>query len=224
MESTSLFPHFSFWPQLTSAQQTKLLSHTNTQSLPKGSLLHSGNADCMGVLLVQEGSLRVYLLSEDGREVTLYRLRQGELCMLSASCVLEAITFDIFIEAETPVTISRINAAVFQQIMEENIYLKAFSYQLIAERFSDVMWRMQQILFLGIDRRLACFLLEESASVQSPQIHLTQEQLAKHLGTAREVVSRMLKYFVEENMVTLFRGGVTITDEEKLRRLAQPSF
>ncbi len=224
MTSGSPFAAFSFWPHLTSQQQQQLIRHTVTQSYPKGSLLHDGSTDCMGVLLVQQGKLRIYLLSEDGREVTLYRLSPGDLCILSASCALEAITFDIFIEAEVPTTLSRINAAIFQQVMEENIYLKAFSYQLIADRFSDVMWRMQQILFLGIDRRLACFLLEESASVQSPQIHLTQEQLAKHLGTAREVVSRMLKYFVDENMVTLFRGGVTITDEEKLRRLAPPSF
>lgn len=220
MSNPSPFAAFSFWPQLTPAQQQHLIRHTSTQSFAKGDLLHSGSADCMGVLVVEQGSLRVYLLSEDGREVTLYRLRSGDLCLLSASCVLDAITFDIFIEAETPVTLSRINAAVFQQTMEENIYLKAYSYEQIANRFSDVMWRMQQILFLGIDRRLAHFLLEESAASQSKKIQLTQEQLAKYLGTAREVVSRMLKYFVEEGMVSLFRGGVTILDEEKLRRLA----
>ena len=99
--------------------------------------------------------------------------------------------------------------------------MEAFAYRLATERFSDVMWTMQQILFMSFDKRLAIFLLDESASLGSDTIKLTHEQIAKLLGSAREVVSRMLKYFAEEGYVRLSRGTVTITDKKALRELTE---
>ena len=208
-----------FWEKLNEEQREKLRTNTSEHIVEKGQILYHGKCDCMGVSFVRKGGLRVFLLSEDGREVTLYRLREGESCMLSASCVLESITFSVFIQAEEKTQFCRIQSKAFESVMEENIYLEAFCYKEIAKRFSDVMWTMQQILFMGIDKRLALFLLEQIRREGSMEIRMTQEQIAGYLGTAREVVSRMIKYFSEEGMVETFRGGVRILDIERLKVL-----
>ncbi len=208
-----------FWEKLNEEQREKLRTNTSEHIVEKGQILYHGKCDCMGVSFVRKGGLRVFLLSEDGREVTLYRLREGESCMLSASCVLESITFSVFIQAEEKTQFCRIQSKAFESVMEENIYLEAFCYKEIAKRFSDVMWTMQQILFMGIDKRLALFLLEQIRREGSMEIRMTQEQIAGYLGTAREVVSRMIKYFSEEGMVETFRGGVRILDIERLKGL-----
>lgn len=212
--------HFSFWEHLSPVQQDQLCANTVSVCYPKGTVIHSGSEDCVGVLLVKRGQLRTYLLSENGRDVTLYRLFDGDVCVLSASCVLDAITFDVFIDAEEDTEIFLVNTAVFHRLADENIYVKCFGYELAATRFSDVMWAMQQILFMGVDRRLAIFLLDESAKSGSAEIRLTHEQIARYMGSAREVVTRMLKYLAGEGAVELSRGGIRILSREKLQALA----
>ncbi|MEG1427877.1 MAG: helix-turn-helix domain-containing protein, partial [Oscillospiraceae bacterium] len=91
--------------------------------------------------------------------------------------------------------------------------------RLTTQRFSDVMWAMQQILFMRADRRLAIFLWDEISKNQTTEIRLTQDQIAKYMGTAREVVSRLLKYFANEGMVTVSRGGINVIDKKKLQTL-----
>lgn len=214
-----LVSYFPFWEHLTQRQKEELSNHTVRMKYPKGAVLHNGSENCVGVLLIQSGQLRVSMLSEDGREITLYRLYPGDICILSASCVLEAITFDVSIDAQEDTELYLVNAAVFRKLSEENIYVQAFGYQLATMRFSDVMWAMQQILFMRADQRLAVFLWDEMAKSGSDEIRMTQDQVAKYMGSAREVVSRLLKYFSSEGIVELFRGGIRIIDKEKLRAL-----
>jgi CRP/FNR family transcriptional regulator len=150
--------------------------------------------------MVKTGSIRIYMTSEDGREITLYRLYEGDTCLLSASCALSQITFDVSIDAVTDCEIMQIDAATFSRVFEENIYVENFAYKIITERFSDVMWAMQQILFMSFDKRLAIFLIDESSKTGSDEIKMTHEQISRLMGSAREVVSRMLKYFSSEGM------------------------
>ena len=212
--------NFSFWDHLNADQKKRLCDSAVSVCYPKGTAIHNGSEDCVGILLVKRGQLRTYLLSESGRDVTLYRLFAGDVFVLSASCVLDAITFDVFIDAEEDTEIFLVNSSVFHQLADENIYVKCFGYELAAARFSDVMWAMQQILFMGVDRRLAIFLLDESAKNGTAEIHLTHEQIARYMGSAREVVTRMLKYLAGEGAVELSRGGIRILSKEKLRALA----
>ncbi len=211
----------SFWEQLSPKQKEMFLQNTAKVCYQKGEHLHYGGEDCAGMLLLQKGQVRAYLLSEDGREITLYRLDAGDVCVLSAACVLEAITFDVFVDAQTDTELLMVPNVVLQKLMQENSSVEAFAYRMAAERFSDVMWAMQQILFMGMDRRLAIFLTEEAAKNKSLEITMTQEQIAKYIGTAREVVSRMVKYFVKEHMLETFRGGIRILDMEKLKKIAR---
>ena len=216
-----LIEHVSFWEHLSQEERERLINGTSVVSYKKGTLVHGGNEDCIGIFLVRSGQFRTYLMSEDGREITLYRLYGGDVCILSASCVLEAITFDVYIDAEEDTEALLIDASVFRMLAEKNIYVQNFGYRITTGNFSDVMWAMQQILFMGADKRLAIFLIDETSKNGTDNVKMTHEQIARLMGSAREVVSRMLKYFEEENMVALSRGEVRITDRKKLRELTE---
>lgn len=208
-----------FWQKLTSAQQTLFFDNTTPVAFSKGESIHNGLQECAGVLMIKSGVIRIYLLSEEGREVTLYRLEADDVCVLSASCVLQNIDFDVFVDADTDCEILQLNAQTFSKLSAENVYAELFSYKMATERFSDVMWAMQQILFTSFDKRLAAFLIEETDKLGSDELKMTHEQIAKYLGSAREVVSRMLKYFSKEGYIVLSRGGIKILDKKRLREI-----
>ena len=212
--------HLPFWPHLTADQRALLVSGTSRRSFRAGENVHGRTGDCTGILLVLSGELRSYFLSEDGREVTLYRLLPGSLCILSASCVLETITFDVSIDAEVDTELLVVRADVFNRLTKENIYMDRDVHKEAVARFSDVMWTMQQVLFMKLDRRLAIFLTEEVLDRGTDTLRMTHDQIARHVGSAREVITRMLKYFAAEGLVELGRGTVTVTDPEGIRALA----
>lgn len=209
------------WGQLTPAQQTRLSEAARPRGFSAGELIHNGDADCVGLLLVKSGRLRVFILSEDGREITLYRLLPGEICLFSASCMMPQIAFAVTVTAEAPSEVLVLPPDVYKAVMAESAPLANFTNELIAARFSDVMWLIEQILWKSFDRRLAAFLLAEAKLEHSATLHLTHEAIANHMGTAREVVTRMLRYFQGEGWVKLARGTLQLTDEPSLRALAQ---
>ena len=216
-----LAQYFPVWDRLTLEQQETLLGAASRQSVKKGTVLHNGSADCTGLLLVCSGQLRAYILSEEGREITLYRLFEMDICLFSASCMMHSIQFDITIEAERDTDFWLIPTEVYKRMMETSAPLANYTNEIMASRFSEVMWLMEQIMWKSFDQRLAAFLLEEAGLEGSNQLKLTHEIIGNHLGSAREVVTRMLRYFQNEGMVKLSRGTVEILDPEKLRHLAQ---
>ena len=216
MELANYFP---IWNKLTPAQQERIASTTILHTVEDGTLLHDGGPDCLGLLLVKSGQLRAYMLSEEGREVTICRFFEMDICLFSASCVMRNMQFSVFIEAEKDSEIFVIPACLYQNLMDESLPLANFSHNLITSHLSEVMWLMEQIMWKSFDKRLAAFLLEEAAVEGTNQLKITHEKIANHMGTAREVVTRMLRWFQSEGMVKLTRGTVDITDEKKLREL-----
>lgn len=211
----------SFWDRLNDTEKSIIENNTAKVTYSKGSKLHSANNECLGVLLVRSGELRVYILSEDGRDVTLYRITAGDVCVLSASCILNCITFEVQIDAEVDTDAFLINIGAFGKLSSQNVYVENFAYKNTMERFSDVMWSMEQILFMRFDKRLAIFLFDEMTKTNSPNLSLTQEQIAKYVGSAREVVSRMLKVFQSQGILEQSRGQIHIISKEKLRELIE---
>ena len=211
------FPCFADMPE-----EEKNIIRNNTFDVlyKKGTNIHDG-AECTGVILIETGSLRVYMLSDEGKEITLYRLYAGDICMMSASCVLDSITFDVFVDAEEDSRCKVVAGCAFAEVADRVPALKIFSQEMALSRFSEVMWVMQQIMFMSFDKRLAIFLLDEIAKGGSDEIKLTHEQIAKYMASAREVVSRMLKYFQTEGLVELFRGGIRVANKAKLREIAK---
>ena len=211
--------YLPFWGKLSPVQQRRLTKASVPRRLSAGTVVHNGSEDCVGLLIISSGQLRAYTLSDEGREITLYRLGPQEVCVLSASCILQNITFDVCVEAEEDTEALLIPSAQYQKLIKQNIYAENFTYSLVIDRFSNVMWAMEQLLFMRFDKRLAIFLLDELSKTGNPRINLTHEQIAKYMGSAREVVSRMLKYFAKEGMIEMSRGGIRILDKEKLREL-----
>ena len=214
------FPkYFPVWDKLTPQQQAHLQSVIHPMQAKAGTVVHDGGAECLGLLLIKSGQLRVYTLSEEGREVTLYRLFDMDICLFAASCVMPDVQFQVFIEAEKDTDLWVIPSCLFKNLMEESAPVANYANQLISSRFSEVMWLMEQIMWKSFDKRLAAFLLEESSLEDSRELKITHEKIANHMGTAREVVTRMLRYFQNEGMVRLTRGTVELTDLQKLQAL-----
>ena len=211
--------YFPVWNQLTADQKNRIQKGLITRKVEKGTILHNGNMDCTGLLFVKSGQLRAYILSDEGREITIYRLFDRDLCLFSASCIMRSIQFDVTIETEKDTDLWIIPADIYKSIMEESAPVANYTNELMATRFSDVMWLIEQIMWKSLDKRVASFLLEESSIEESDKLKLTHEAIANHLGTHREVITRMLRYFQSEGMVKLSRGTVMILDKEKLEHL-----
>lgn len=220
-EKLSLLSSLEFWPRLTEEERALAISSARFEEYKKGQLVHNCTGSCVGLVLVTSGLLRTYLISQEGREITLFRQSQGQVCILAASCVIRQITFCSLISAETDTRVLIVSAHAFKQLAESNIHVQCYMYKLATERFSDAIFAMEQMLFMGFDRRLAIFLQEVSTSTGSSRIDMTHEQIAKNTGSAREVVTRMLKRFAEEGILELRRGTVVIKDGKKLKKLAQ---
>lgn len=212
--------YFPIWDKLTAAQQERITAVTDFQTVPAGTLLHDGSEGCLGMLLVRSGQLRAYILSEEGREITICRFFEMDICLFSAACVMPNMQFNVFIEAEKDSSLWVIPACLYQNLMDESLPVSNYSHNLITGHLSEVMWLMEQIMWKSFDKRLAGFLLEESNLEGTPLLKITHEKIANHMGTAREVVTRMLRYFQSEGMVKLSRGAVELTDLTALQKLS----
>ena len=213
--------YFPIWDKLTAPQKQKITDSLQILHARSGAIIHNGHMDCLGLLVVRKGQLRVYVMSPEGREVTLYRLFDRDICLFTSSCIMPDIQFEVTVEAEKVSEMWVIPAPVFKELMEESAPVANFTNQLISSRFSEVMWLMEQIMWKSFDKRLATFLLEESALERTDYLKITHEKIANHLGTAREVVTRMLRYFQNEGIVSLSRGTVDIVDKKKLAALQE---
>ena len=215
----SIAQYFPVFSQLTPQQQQIVLDYTAIRTVPAGTVVHNGAVECTGFLLVRSGQLRAYTLSEEGREVTIYRLFDHDCCLFSAACIMSSLQFEVIIETEKDSEIFIIPPSVYQKLMNESLPVSKYTNDLMASRFSEVMWLMEQIMWKSFDKRLAAFLVEESGIEGTTLLKVTHEKIANHMGTAREVVTRMLRYFQGEGLVKLSRGTIEITDAPGLRAL-----
>ena len=212
--------YFPIWSKLTDDQRQRITQRVMRREVKKGTLLHDGSNECTGLLLVRSGQLRAYILSDEGREITIYRLFDRDMCLFSASCIMRSIQFDITVEAEKDTELWLIPPDVYQAVMNESAAVANYTNEVMASRFSEVMWLMEQIMWKSLDKRLAAFLAEESAIEGSETLKLTHETIAKHLGSHREVITRMLRYFQSEGWVKVSRGTVEILDMDALEGLS----
>ena len=219
MTELTVLKKLPFWEQLSKDEKELVQASSAVWHYSKNQIIHNCETDSLGLTMVLSGELRTCILSEKGREITLYRLQQEELCVLTASCAVNQITFDTQMSASKDCDLLVINTAAFERLTRQNIYVRCFMYELFTERFSSVMWTMQMILFKGYDRRLASFLLDEYKRTGLRNIKMTHEQIAQHTNSAREVVARMLKRFASDGLVASKRGCITLKDIDALRQL-----
>ena len=258
-----------FWENLTPEEKELTSSLTVIKDFEKGNILHSMDKDCLGLAVVLKGSFRAYMMSEEGREITLYHVLEGEYDVLTASCIMYQITFDTQMIIEEDSRIMVVPTTALRRLKEENIYMRSFIYEALTERFSDVMWTIQQILFYGIDQRIAAFLVRrgmdqgcftekamqataagstrpgshaaegngaaagsrtasDNGAAQAgndgyvcPEIKVTHEEIAREISTAREVVARIIRHFVDDGLIETGRGKIRILDPRGLYALAE---
>lgn len=215
-KAEKLFGTYAFWEHLSEEEKHMLQQQIRWNTYKEGQMVTDTGRDCLGILLVCGGILRANLVSEDGKEAVVCRIHPGELCVISASCLLPALPFDIQIDAETDSEVYLLPTGVLRTIMDRNLYLENFIYKRINESFSDIIAAIQKILFASLEQRLAGFLLDEAVKDPDGKIYMTQEQIARAIGSAREAVGRMLKTLVKEECVIVFRGGVQIVNRKKL--------
>ena len=217
MEIKDFFP---MWDNLEEKEKNILEKKVVLKSAKSGDILYDSDDSCSGLILVASGQLRAFYMSEGGREITLYRLLEGDICILKANCIINSLQFDINISAEKDTVFYVLPPESYKQLMESSLEISRYTNEIMAGRMSDIVWLMDQIMWQSFDKRLAGFLLEESALDDSDTLHITHETVANHMGTAREVVTRMLKYFRSEGLIELSRGSIKIVNFDALRRLS----
>lgn len=210
---------FSFWNSLTKEQQNSINHSWRLEMFEKNRIIYNTTQGCKGLLIIQKGSMRVYMVSPEGREVTLYYLAEGDVCVISAGCLMEEIDFDILIEAVEYTETVTIPAADLQVIMKCNMAFENYIYKKTAERFNCVMWTLQDILFKRVDQRIARFLWERKLRQGSDVVYVTQEEIANGIGSAREVVTKTLKCMARERLIRTGHGKIEILNEQELYKL-----
>ena len=216
MNYLSYLPVFA---KLTKSQQDALTSAAFIRKFSKSEILHNGSQDCTGLILVLSGQIRAFTISDDGREITMYRLFERDICLFSAACMMNSIQFDITITAEKDAEVLVIPSEAYKSVMEVSAPLANYTNEVMASRFSDVMWLIDQVMWKSFDKRLAGFLLNEANIEGSSTLKITHETIGNHLGSPREVVTRMLKYFVNERLISLSRGTIEIIDRSGLEKM-----
>jgi CRP/FNR family transcriptional regulator len=214
----SFSEYFSIYNKLSPEDQKTLSDAAVLHRVSKGTLVHDGT-DCLGLLVIRSGQLRTFICSNEGKEVTLFRLFDRDTCLFTASCMMSSVQFDMMISAEKDTEFWVIPPRLYKTLSEKSAPLANYVNELMASHLTDILWLIEQIMWKSVDKRLANFLLEESALEASDILKLTHEAIANHLGTHREVVTRMLRYFQSEGMVRLSRGTVEITDAKRLSDL-----
>lgn len=211
--------YFPIWDKLTESEKKILNESVSLVFLKKGEPLRRCGSECLGLTLIKSGQIRTYITSEDGREITLYRLLERDMCLFSANCIMQNIQFDVLMDAEKDTWLWIIPPNIYKTLMETSIHVANYTNQLMASHFSEAMWLIEQVMWKSFDRRLAAFLIEESAFDDSHILKITHEKIADHLGSAREVVTRMLRHFQDDGFVKLSRRTIEITDFEGLSAL-----
>ncbi len=205
-----------FWNLLTDKEKEILKDNTIERTYTKGSIVFDNSSSCLGLLNVISGQVRAYLVSDEGKEVTIFKLEDNDLCVLSASCIIKQITFDTQLVANEDTKVLIVPSNIIEDLAYMNIELRCYLYEKALARFSDVMWNMQELLFKGLDSRVANYLINQYERTDSTIIKVTHEEIANDINSAREAVTRILKLFVQDGLIKLQKGCIEIIDVDAL--------
>ncbi len=206
------------WNQLNYEEKNFLIDNSKILCCKKGNTLHRGHDECLGLIIISKGKIKAFSSPDGDKQITLYRLNKNDICLFTASCMMKDITFDIFLECEEDTELLILPTEKYQSIIEKSTILSNFLNKILLSRFSDVMWTLEQVVFNSLDKRLAQYLLDNSNNKN--EINLTHEQIASDLGTAREVISRLLKKFENEEIIKLQRSKIIINNKEELIKIS----
>ncbi len=210
----------TFFPEFFACGEPAVISlmeSANLTTIPAGQQIFASGDTCKNYLLVLTGSIKAQLISENGREMLLYRLQSGDSCVLTTSCLLSGEDYPAEAFTEEDVSAFVISSHAFYRCIEQSAFFRAFVFKNFAARLSNVIGRLDEVVFAGIDWRLA----KELLSAETNVLPITHQELAIKLGSVREVISRHLKQFEAKGWVSLNRGLITIIDTGALKKLTR---
>ena len=215
-----------FWDHLNHAEKDLLQNNAYIRSFDRDSyIIHSKAGEDIGLMMLIEGRIRAFLLSPDGREITLFSLHDQSICIFSVLSLFNQLSFQVFLTSDFCSKVLIVNMSIMEQLMRNNLYFRCFAYELIAERFSRVMDSMQWILFHGLEQRLAVFLVAEYDRHGKSYNRFTHDYIARCIGTSRERVTKTLKKLNDKNLIRKTKGCIELTNIAGLRTMAlSPEF
>ena len=216
---SQILPKIPFWANLSSEEKAIVSQRAITKRFNKDQLVSSNSSACLGIILILSGGIRVSLISDEGREVTLYRAHANEFCVSTAFCVIQQLTFEAIVTAEEDTTVLVIPSSVCARLMDSNIHVRAFVFESSTKRYSQTIWAIQQMLFKRFDQRLAAYIIDAYLSTGKPEIKKTQEEIARDVNSAREVVARMLQEFAAKGLVEIKRGRILLRNIDGLKKI-----
>ncbi len=207
METINL-SRFAFFPNMAEADKKLLQESITISRLVRGRLMTGDNNRCLGILMVISGRLRLFRLSEKGREMTLYRVGAGELCLLSGICALGSIDYHFSIEAERSSTLAIIPPETFKELLYRSEPFMSYVFGELAKRLIISIETIEMLLFSSIEERILAY-LQSRANAQG-EVKTTHEKMAAELGSTREVITRQLQKISERGLVKLERGLIIV--------------
>ena len=209
MQDSSL-KKFSFYQAMHEENRALLRDNINKRDLYKGQILMGDNKRCNGVPLVIKGSLRLFRISEKGREMTLYRIGEGEICILAAVCAMGDEEYDFLSEAESESIIASIPPDIFKSLMNTCDPFRSYVFNTLAQKLISSIDTIEMLLFVSIEERIQDYLKVHAN--EHGEVRTTHERMAVDLGSSREVITRQLKKMADSGMLTLRRGRIIIKD------------
>ncbi|PHZ83447.1 Crp/Fnr family transcriptional regulator [Paremcibacter congregatus] len=210
----------SHFPQLAhlSEDNKKILAQgLHYSKVPKGTTMFSEGSECRGYVMLLHGIVRVQKTSEDGREITLYRVEEGDSCIMTTTCLISDENYSAEGIAETDIEVAVVPPATFNLLLGQSDQFRSFVFETYAKRMSMLMMLVEEVVFKKLDKRLAHMLLESKHDLYTA----THHDIATELGSVREVVSRQLKVFERQGLIELGRGVIHIRDRAGLAETAR---
>lgn len=208
-----------FWDHLSSDERALVSERSFIRTFSANQLISNTDNSCTDIVFIVRGGIRTGLISDEGKEITLFRVGSGECCVTTASCVIKQISFDTLVTTTEESTLLIVPASLCEHLTANNIYVKAFMLEAEAERYSQVVHVLQQMLFKRLDQRVASYLIERAQACGSPELKITQDELARDINSAREAVTRVLHRLAADGLVEVKRGRILILNENGLRQL-----
>ncbi len=214
-ENTRLLERYPQLGELAPERFSALFEHLNLMRLPAGTVLFDENQPCQGFPLVLSGSVRVIKSSANGRELQLYRVGEGESCILTSSCLLGHSRYQARGIVEQDVEMIVLPPASFSALIADCAPFRDYIFSLFSERLTDLMELVTAVAFQKLDQRLAALLISRTSPIRA-----THQAVADELGSAREMVSRLLKGFADQGWVKLGREQIEVLDRDALEHLS----
>lgn len=207
MTTNDFITAFPVFRKAASDLVRNLVTAGRFQLIPVGTRIYTEGDDCRGIAFVLSGEIRIYKIGETGREITLYEIGPGEMCILNASCILSGSTYPANAIVAADASVLLVPSADFHRLVTTHEEMRVFVFLLLSKRLATVMELVEEVAFGRMDQRLLDYLIEKS---EGGRLETTHQNIANDLGTSREVVSRLLKDFERKRQIRLSRNLITL--------------